>query len=113
MNPKPVARPLPAEAADVALIVAKTCAAIGDVSLSWWHEAVRAGRAPKPAIREPHFTRWRLADVRQFWIDRAASSSPAAADAVITHAKKASAQSQVARRARSARIKAGASAAAA
>ena len=59
---------------EVALIDAKVSAAAGCVSLSWWHEAVREGRAPKPAIRQPRLTRWRLTDVRQFWAGLAAAS---------------------------------------
>lgn len=72
---KPAARPLPADVADVALIAADTCAAIGEVSVSWWHEEVRTGRAPKPVIQQPRFTRWRLADVRRFWAERAAHAA--------------------------------------
>lgn len=56
-----------ADFADVALIDAEKCAAIGDMSVSWWHEEVRAGRAPAPAVRKPRCTRWRGADVRAFW----------------------------------------------
>ena len=74
-DPKTAARQLPADVADVALIAADTCAAIGDVSVSWWHEEVRASRAPKPVIQQPRFTRWRLADVRRFWAERAARAA--------------------------------------
>ena len=66
-DPKPAARPLPADLADVALIDAKTCAAAGGMSVSWWHEEVRAGRAPAPAVRMSRCTRWRLRDVAAFW----------------------------------------------
>ncbi len=52
---------------DVALIDAESCAATGAMSISWWLEEVRAGRAPKPAVQRPRCTRWRLADVRDFW----------------------------------------------
>ncbi len=47
IDPKLAARPLPADVADVALIAADTCAAIGDVSVSWWHEEVRAATVPR------------------------------------------------------------------
>ena len=57
LDPKIAARPLPADVADVALIAADICAAIGDVSVSWWHEEVRTGPAPQPAIQQPRFTR--------------------------------------------------------
>lgn len=76
---------------DAALIDGPTCAAVGDASLSWWHEEVRAGRAPQPAIRRSRFTRWRLADVRAFWIELA---------------ERATIDSQVALRAKRASIKA-------
>lgn len=93
---KPAARLLPADAADVALIAADTCAAIGDVSLSWWHEEVRTGRAPKPVIQQPRFTRWRLADVCRFWADRAeqAAGDTAAGERMTARAKKASAEAR-------------------
>lgn len=51
----------------VALIDAPTAAATGGMSVSWWHEEVRAGRAPAAAVRQPRCTRWRLADVADFW----------------------------------------------
>jgi predicted DNA-binding transcriptional regulator AlpA len=70
-----VVRALPHNLADVALIDAPTCAAAGDMSLSWWHEEVRAGRAPAPVIRKPRCTRWRLSDVRAFWIDCATKTA--------------------------------------
>lgn len=52
---------------DVALIDAKACASAGDVGLTWWHEAVRQGIAPRPIIRTHRFSRWRLSEVREFW----------------------------------------------
>jgi hypothetical protein len=58
---------LPPAAADVALIDAAKCAAIGCMSVSWWNAEVLAGRAPPPAFRKNRCTRWRLADVREFW----------------------------------------------
>ena len=91
-DPNPAARPLPADVADVALIAADTCAAIGEVSVSWWHQEVRTGRAPKPAIQQPRFTRWRLADVRRFWAERAAlaASDTEVGERMRAKAKKAS-----------------------
>ncbi|MFL6626339.1 MAG: helix-turn-helix transcriptional regulator [Vitreoscilla sp.] len=61
---------IPSALQDVTLIDAKTCAAVGSMSVSWWHEEVRAGRAPQPVIRQPRFTRWRVVDVRAFWAAR-------------------------------------------
>jgi hypothetical protein len=57
----------PAALADVSLIDAEAAAAAGAMSVSWWHEEVRAGRAPLPAVQRPRCTRWRLIDVREFW----------------------------------------------
>lgn len=52
-DPKPAARPLPADVADVALIAADPCAAIGAMSVSWWHSAVAAKRAYSTPSRTP------------------------------------------------------------
>lgn len=84
---------LPAALSDVALTAAATCAATGDVSVSWWLEEVRTGRAPKPVIQQPRFTRWRVQDVRRFWAERAtqAASDPATGVRMAARAKKASA----------------------
>ena len=56
-----------ADFADVALIDAAKCAAIGDMSLAWWFREVHLGHAPAPVIRKPRCTRWKAADVRDFW----------------------------------------------
>lgn len=81
---------------DVALISAATCAAPGQMSVSWWNEEVRAGRAPQPVIRATRCTRWRLADVREFWRKRAEKSpeSVVAAAQVQARAEKASARAR-------------------
>lgn len=102
-DPKPAARLLPAGVADVALVAADTCAAIGEMSVSWWHEEVRRGRAPAPAIQQPRFTRWRLADVRQFWVERAAASAGDAETRarIVAHALRASRKASATRQARS------------
>ena len=71
-DPKPVTNTLPADLADVALIDAQTCASAGAMSVSWWHEEVRAGRAPAPAVRAVRCTRWRMGDVCAFWRNFAA-----------------------------------------
>jgi predicted DNA-binding transcriptional regulator AlpA len=88
-NPK-ASHPLHADLADVALIDAATCAAAGSMSVSWWLEEVRAGRAPQPVIREVRCTRWRLADVRDFWRKRAETAREGAGAALIAKAKHAS-----------------------
>ena len=90
---------LPLGLADVALIDAATCAAAGDMSLSWWHEQVRAGRAPAPVIQQPRFTRWRLVDVRAYWIERAekAAADTQTSEMVKARATKASAAAQMKR----------------
>ncbi|MFT3818300.1 MAG: hypothetical protein QM750_11810 [Rubrivivax sp.] len=99
--PKPTVRaPAPPELADVAMIDAPRIVAAACLSLSTWHELVRAGKAPQPAMRLPRCTRWRLADVRAWLIERAAQ--PVSDNAVIERATKASAKAQAARRARAA-----------
>lgn len=98
-DPKSAARLLPADLAAVALIDAPTCAAAGAMSVSWWHEQVRAGRAPAPAIRKPRCTRWHMASVAALWNDFAAKAAAdtAGADRVKAHARKASAAAQAKR----------------
>jgi hypothetical protein len=61
--------------AEVALVDVLTCAATGDVSASWWHEKVRIGEAPAPAIRAPRCTRWRAVEVATFWREFAAKAA--------------------------------------
>jgi len=90
--------PVPAALADVALVAAPTCAAAGDISISTWHELVRTGEAPAPVIRQPRCTRWRLADVRAWLIERAAQ--PVHDHAVIERATRASRAAQAKRQAR-------------
>lgn len=83
----------------VALIDAPTCAAAGGMSISWWHEEVRTGRAPAPAVRQPRCTRWRLADVVAFWQGFAnkGEADTQAAVQVTARAQKASAAARVKR----------------
>lgn len=88
--------PVPAALADVALIDGPTCAAAGGMSLSSWLDLVRQKQAPQPAIRQPRCTRWRLADVRQFLIERAARGTDGS-EALIANAKKASAAARAKR----------------
>ena len=82
-----VAQPISATLADVALIDAETCAAPGMMSVSWWHEEVRSGRAPKPAVQRPRCTRWRLAEVKTFWRDFAEAGAADAAGATAMKAR--------------------------
>ena len=92
-HPKAAAYSLPKLLEDVALIAAPACAAVGSMSVSWWHEEVRAGRAPAAVICQPRCTRWSLTAVRAFWIARAeaAANDTEAAQSVTARAKKASA----------------------
>ena len=92
----------PINLADVALIDGPTAAAVGSMSLSSWHEEVAAGRAPQPVIRQPRCTRWRLADVRAYWMQRAEQGSGVGAQ-VIDRAKRASAAAKAKRRTQAAR----------
>lgn len=45
------------------------------MSVSWWHDEVRSGRAPQPAVRMPRCTRWLVDDVCAFWTEFAAASA--------------------------------------
>ena len=98
-DPKANPRTLPADLADVALIDAPTCAAAGAMSVSWWHDEVRAGRAPAPVIRKPRCTRWRMADVRAVWTKSAeqTAADTKAAAGVKARATKASAAARAKR----------------
>ena len=84
---------------EVALIDAQSCAATGGMSVSWWHAQVAAGQAPQPAVRRPRCTRWRLAEVRSFWVTFAeqGEADEAAAQNQIARAKHASARALSAR----------------
>lgn len=88
---------MPTELAEVALIDARICAITGGMSVSQWHNLVREGTAPKPVVRLVRYTRWRAADVRQFFIDLASQRSDERDRVVIDHAKKASQAAKVKR----------------
>lgn len=89
--------PVPAALADVAMIDGPTCAAACGISISSWLDLVRAGKAPAPVIRQPRCTRWRMADVRTWLIERAAQ--PVHDSAVIERATRASRKAQAKREA--------------
>jgi len=90
--------PVPPALADVALIDGPTCAAAGGISVSSWHALVAAGEAPAPAFRRPRCTRWTLASVRAWLIERAAHGDTAQGqDAARTARATAAAASQAAR----------------
>jgi predicted DNA-binding transcriptional regulator AlpA len=82
--------PVPAVLADVAMIDGPTGAAAGGISLSSWHELVRLKEAPQPLIRRPRCTRWRVADVRTWLIERAANADEGCAASLTVKAKRAS-----------------------
>ena len=88
---------LSADLAAVALIDAKTAAAAGSMSLSWWHEKVAIGEAPQPAIRAPRCTRWRVKDVAEFWRAFAEQGSSETAAKLKAQATKASAHAKAKR----------------
>lgn len=88
---------LPSDLAAVALIDAKTCAAAGAVSVSWWHGEVAAGRAPNPVFRAPRMTRWRAFDVAQFWAAFGDFPDPSRVEATKAQAIKASAAAKAKR----------------
>lgn len=88
---------LPAELVEVALIDAKTCAATGGMSVSQWHNLVREGAAPQPAVRLTRYTRWALAEVRQFFVELTQQKSVERELLVMERAKKASQAAKVKR----------------
>jgi predicted DNA-binding transcriptional regulator AlpA len=54
------------ELADLAFVDAAAMASAAGISISKVHQMVRDGHAPAPAIRLPRYSRWRLADVREW-----------------------------------------------
>lgn len=92
-----VARQVPDQLADVALIDAETAAAVGSMRKSWWYAEVAAGRAPRPVIKQPRCARWRLQEVRDFWARRAARPDESKAEQVTALAKRASAAAKAKR----------------
>ena len=93
--------PLPEILAEVALVDVTTAAATGQMSVSWWLDEVREGRAPQPVIRANRCTRWRAIDVASFWRTRAESGNEEG-NKVIQRAKAASNKATENRAARSA-----------
>ena len=97
---RPTVRPpIPTGHDDVALIDINDVCALARMSMSWWHDEVRAGRAPQPLRYGPRCTRWRLADVRAWLIERAkAAAIDQQNEAFVTaRAKKASSAAQAKR----------------
>lgn len=102
VNPKarPIVRPpLSHGHDDVALADMTDLEALTRMQRSWLHAAVRDGRFPAPVIREPRCTRWRLADVRRWLIERAekAAADTQVAEQMTARAKKASAAAKAKR----------------
>jgi len=60
---------IPSGLIDFSYIDGADCAAAGAMSISQWHALVKDKKAPQPVIRKPRFTRWMLADVRQWLIE--------------------------------------------
>ena len=88
---RPTARPPLLEAhADVALSDINDVCGLIRMSASWIHGEVSAGRFPQPLRFGPRCTRWKIADVRQWLIDRAAQPQANATKLVIDRATKAS-----------------------
>lgn len=91
--------PIPEALADVALVDSRVCAAAMRGSVSSWLELVRTKCAPAPVIRQPRFTRWRLADLRAWLEEQAArGSDPSATRTLEDATRKASAAAQSKRR---------------
>ena len=77
---------IPSGLVDVAYIDGGACAAAAAMSISQWHAMVKDGKAPKPAIRKPRFTRWLMADVRA-WLIQFSSQSDFEADSEVVLGK--------------------------
>lgn len=87
--------PVPASLADVALVDAPSIAAAAQLSLSAWHALVHDLEAPQPVVRQPRYTRWRVADIRAWLVKRAETGAdPNVAAAVVEKAIKASAKAR-------------------
>ena len=67
--------PLSKAHADVALCDITDVCALLRMSGSWIYAEVSAGRFPAPAIRQPRCSRWRIADVRAYLIERTAGGA--------------------------------------
>lgn len=80
---------MPAALADLALIDAATCARAGGMSSSRWYSLVQSGVAPKPAVSQVRFVRWRVADVAAFLEKLASDSTIDASEANLRRAKNA------------------------
>jgi len=97
--------PVPAALADVALIDGPTVAAAASISISQLYELVRTKAAPQPVIRAPRCTRWSMATVRLWLIQRAEHGLDEQASALVTaKAAKASAAAQAKRRTAAAQV---------
>ena len=88
---RPTVRPpLPEVHVDVALGDINDVRALVRMSASWVHEQVRLSKFPQPQRYGPRCTRWRIADIRQYLIERAALPQAEAAALAASRAKKAS-----------------------
>lgn len=99
---------IPAALADVALIDIREVCAAAAVGETYFLAEVRAGRAPQPIRFGQRCTRWRLAEIRTWLIERAARA--AAEQAPI--AARSDARARGAQTARDTKRRAGAGAAA-
>jgi predicted DNA-binding transcriptional regulator AlpA len=91
---------IPPGLVDVAYIDGGACAAAASMSISQWHTLVKDGKAPKPAIRKPRFTRWLMSDVRAWLIQFSSQSDfETGSEIVLTKATKASHAAKAKRRA--------------
>jgi len=90
---------IPPALEDAALIDAATAGAVGGASEAMWLKLVRRNEAPQAAVRRPRFTRWRLLEVRQFWLDFVKNGGDGSRSRAIAATASAAAQSALAARA--------------
>lgn len=86
--------------ADVALIDVAGITEAACISKSTWHDLVRRGEAPRPVLRAPRCTRWRVADVREWLRQRAERGSDPEAEAAVLRAAQAGTEAAQAKRRR-------------
>lgn len=88
---------IPPALEDAALVDASTAGAVGGASEAMWLKMVRRHEAPQAAVRKPRFTRWRLLEVRQFWLDFVANGGDGSRSRAIAATASAAAQQAAAR----------------
>lgn len=72
-NAKYRAAPIPAALADLAYVTGPELAAAGRMTYQHFLDQVACGNAPKPDVRMPRFSRWRVSTARS-WLEKIAEA---------------------------------------